>query len=401
MTDDELHEAKQLRQSADRLRTLERLNRLVSSSLDREDVLGAIARAAADLMATPCISFWLVDDVARTIRIAAWSDPAMGADFPPRLRTFGEGAIGRIAETAQPVHVPDVFAPESLVTSHAWWERHQLKSFYGMPVILDGRVLAVLALNGRAPFVLSAEDQELLGSLVAQAAVAVRNATLFAEVERRRQSAEAAEARYRELFDRNLAGILRATPDGRIIDCNDALVRMLGYPTREALLAVSVVALYVDPAEREPIVGMFESGKRLTSVEFHWRRADGGVATVLANVAAVDDPVEGRVLDGIIIDITDRDRLADVEREAETLRAIARLANAAAHEINNPLAVIMGHLTILELRFKDDDALRQRLEKARNACTRISEMIGKMRQITRVGLLQEAPGLPPIIDLRR
>jgi PAS domain S-box-containing protein len=347
------------------------------------------------------VSFWLVDDAARTIRIAAWSDPTMGAGFPQRLRSFGEGAIGRIAETGEPVHVPDVFAPDSLVTSRRWWERHHLRSFYGTPVILDGRVLAVLALNGRAPFVLSEEDQELLASLVAQAAVAIRNARLFEQAEARRRAAEAAEARYRQLFERNLAGILRTTADGRIIDCNDALVAILGYETREALMARAAVDLYVDPATHAAVVALLVSGGRLANVELPWRRADASAVTVLVNIAAVEDPVEGHILDGIIIDITDRDRLAAVEREAETLRAVARLANGAAHEINNPLAVIVGHLTILEQRLGSDPAIRQRLEKARAACTRISEMIANMRQITRLELRQEAPGLPPIIDLRR
>jgi len=401
MTNDDLPETKRLRESTARLRTLERLNRLVSSSLGYEDVLGAIARAAADITETPCVSFWIVDDVARTIRIAAWSDPAMGTDFPTRLRAFGEGAVGLIAESGRAVHVPDVFAPDSLVTSRAWWERHQLRSFYGMPVTLEGRVLAILALNGRAPFVLGEEDRELLESFVAQAAVAIRNATLFEQAEVRRRAAETAEARYRELFDRNLAGILRTTADGRILECNEAVVRMLGYATREQLMTRNVSDLYVDPAERGPVVAALRSRGRLTNVEFHWRRADGSTATVLANVAVLDDPVEGRILDGIIIDISDRDRLEAVEREAETLRAVARLANSAAHEINNPLAVILGHLTLLEQRLEDDAEVHRRLEKARAACLRISEMIASMRQITRLELVQEAPGLPPIIDLRR
>lgn len=401
MTDDDLNTTNRLQETAGRLRTLGRLNRLVSSSLAYEEVLGAIARAAADLMATPSVSFWVVDSESRTIRIAAWSDPEMGKDFPTRVRRFGEGAVGRIAATGRPVHVPDVFAPDALVTSREWWKAHQLTSFYGMPVSIGDTVVAVIALNGRAPFILSEEDQELLGSLMAQAAVAIRNAALFAEAEARRLAAEAAEARYRELFERNLAGILRTTAHGRILECNDSLVRMLRYPSREALMTRTMDDLYVDPAERVPVVAALRSRGRLSNVEFHWRRADGTVVTVLANVVVLDHPVEGAILDGIIIDITDRDRLDAVEREAEALRAVARLANGAAHEINNPLAVIAGHLTLLEQHFKTNAEIAQRVEKARAACKRISEMITQMGKITRLEFLQEAPGLAPILDLRR
>jgi PAS domain S-box-containing protein len=401
MTNHDLTELKRLQERATRFRTLERLNRLVSSSLTYEEVLGAIARAAADLMDTPCVSFWMVDEATRMVRVAAWSEPSMGDDFPTRPRAMGQGAIGRIAETGETVNVPDVFAADSLVTSRAWWEQHGLRSFYGMPVSFQGRVLAVLALNGRTPFVPSEDDQDLLQSLIAQAAVAIHNAMLFREAESRRQAAEAAEARYRALFEANVAGILRTKIDGRILDCNEAMVRILRYGSREALQAKSVVDLYVDPSERGPVVEAIRTGERLSNIRFHWRRADGTTATVLGNVAVMRDPVHGVVLDGILVDISDRERFEETEREAEALRAVARLANAAAHEINNPLAVISGHLTILERRLAADPDVVARIEKARAAWKKIAEIITRMGRITRLELSSQTPGLPPILDLRR
>ncbi len=399
--DDDLSERKHLQESAARLRTLNRLSRFVSSTLDYGEVLGAIARAAADITATPCVSFWTVDPATRTTRIAAWSDPAMGDDFPTRPRALGDGAIGRIVQTGRPVYVPDVFAPESLITSRDWWRRQQLHSFYGMPVSVDGEILAVLSLNGRAPFLFGPEDHELLESFVAHAAIAIRNAKLFTESEIRRRAAETAETRYRALFENNLAGILRTTADGRILDVNDALVRTLGYATREQLMAKNVADLYVDPAEQAPIAAALQTRQRLTNVVFHWRRVDGAAVTLLANVAVFEEPVEGLILDGILIDITDRDRLQTAERETAALRAVARLANAASHEINNPLTVIGGQLMLIGQQLPADSALGPRLEKAQAACRRISTMIAHMAKITRLELSEQSPGLPPILDLRR
>jgi len=236
---------------------------------------------------------------------------------------------------------------------------------------------------------------------VGQAAVAIRNATLFAEAEARRRVAEEAEARYRGLFERNLAGLLRTTADGRVLECNDALVRMLGYATREEFMARNVVDLYLNPAEREPLVAALRTRQRLSNVEFHWRRTDGTAVALLANVAVVEDRVEGFVLDGIVIDVTDRDRAEAAQREAEALRAVASLANAAAHEINNPLAVIAGHLAVLEKRLTGSPEFGRRLEKMSKACRRISEMIEHMGRVTRLELYQLSPGLPPTLDLRR
>jgi PAS domain S-box-containing protein len=401
MTGSDEDDTKRLVEVAARLRILERLNRLVSSSLAIEDVLAAIARAASDIMEAPIVSFWLVDEVPRTVTVRAFSEPSLRNDFPLTTSRFGEGLVGRVAEDRRPFHVPDVFAPDSPILARDWFTRHGVSSFYGVPVLFQDHLLAVLALNGRAPFVLDEEDQELLASFVAQAAVAIRNATLFAEAQVRRRAAETAEARYRELFERSLAGILRTTAAGRILDCNDAFVRMLGYATREELMTHNVMNFYVDPAERAPVVAALKARQRLNNVEFRWRRADGTAATLLANVTVLTDSAEGLVLDGILIDITDRNRLEVAEREAEALRAVARLANAAAHEINNPLAVITGHLGLLGRRFADNPEVEARVEKTLTACRRISEMIAHMGRITRLEFSQQSPELPPILDLRR
>ena len=392
---------KALVEMAARLRTLNRLNRLVSSSLDFEAVLVAIARAAADITDTPVVSFWLADEATRTLSVGAWSDAAVGADFPATRLVFGEGAVGTVASTRQPVHIPDVFATSASIRAREWCERHALPSFYGVPVVAQDRMLAVLALSRRTPFVRGEEDQELLGSFVAQAAVAIDNARLFAEAQHRQAVAEAAETRYRELFDRNLAGIFRASPDGRILDCNEAMVRILGYASREQVLALRAEDLYVDATAREAVALPRQAGERLSNAELRWRRADGTAIAVLVNMAGVASPGAGVVLEGIIVDITDRERAAAAESEAETLRAVAKLANAAAHEINNPLAVIVAHLELLAKRHEQDADTQQRVDRVLVACRRISEMIVHMGRITRLEVLEQSPNLPPILDLRR
>jgi signal transduction histidine kinase len=148
-------------------------------------------------------------------------------------------------------------------------------------------------------------------------------------------------------------------------------------------------------------MALLKAQQRLNNAEFRWRRADGTVITLLANVAVLRDSAEGLVFVGILIDVTDRNRLEVAEREAEALRAVARLANTAAHEINNPLAVIMGHLGLLARRFADDPEVGARVDKTLDACRRISEMIAHMGRITRLEVYQQSPGLPPILDLRR
>jgi PAS domain S-box-containing protein len=61
-----------------------------------------------------------------------------------------------------------------------------------------------------------------------------------------------AERRYRELFDNIQEGLFFSTPGGSFIEVNDAMVRMLGYSSREELLQVDTsTQLYLSPGQRE------------------------------------------------------------------------------------------------------------------------------------------------------
>ncbi len=79
-------------------------------------------------------------------------------------------------------------------------------------------------------------------------ALAVGASALIARLLRRHDDAlRSSERRYRLLFERNLAGLFRTTLDGRILDCNSAFARILGYPSREDVLKVSALDLYAEP----------------------------------------------------------------------------------------------------------------------------------------------------------
>ena len=245
-----------------RVRALMRVILSISSSLERDAVLGEIARAAADLMRVPVVSFWLVDEQRRLVTLCAWSDPSRDESFPRRPLSFDESAVGFVAKQRQPCHVPDVFAPDSIVTNRAWWREHGFSSFFAMPVVHEGTVLAVLVLNGRAPFAFDASDHRLLEGFVAHAAVALRNADLFAKLGAGRA---ALEKQVREM-----GALLRVTsvvggesdlPEALRLICRE-LATVTGAETVSAHLAdhkagmLRPVAAYRVPPDLMPTVGV-------------------------------------------------------------------------------------------------------------------------------------------------
>lgn len=174
----ELPPAQQEAAGDHRLHILTRLNQLVSSSLDLDAVLSAIARAAATLMAAPFVAFWIADAGAQTLELRAVSDESMAVDFPIRHVPFGQGGVGWVAAHGRILHMPDIFA-EAPLTAPDWWRRHGLRSMLALPIVLEDTLLGVLSLCGQQPFHFSPADHDLLGSFVSQAAMAIRNVRLY------------------------------------------------------------------------------------------------------------------------------------------------------------------------------------------------------------------------------
>ena len=68
-----------------------------------------------------------------------------------------------------------------------------------------------------------------------------------------------AEEKYRMLFEQAQEGVFVATPEGELLDCNDAFVTMLGYGSRDELMALDMGSvLHAVPEEREA----FRQGNR-------------------------------------------------------------------------------------------------------------------------------------------
>jgi GAF domain-containing protein/ActR/RegA family two-component response regulator/anti-sigma regulatory factor (Ser/Thr protein kinase) len=177
-----LYEALEVR--ASRLRALARLTHIVSSSLDMDEVLGTIARAAAELTGVPLAVFWVANEGARTLEVRAVSDERMAADFPNRTLHYDQGATGVVAVRRELVNIPDLAADERYL-SQEWAAGHGLRSFFGVPILFQDSLLGVLTLNGRKPLRLGHDDLQLLDSFIAQASVAIRNARLYTDTSRR------------------------------------------------------------------------------------------------------------------------------------------------------------------------------------------------------------------------
>jgi len=129
-----------------------------------------------------------------------------------------------------------------------------------------------------------------------------------------------AERRYRELFDNVQEGLFFATPDGRFVEVNDALVRMLGYRSREELLQVDIRNKVYSSAERhQEFADQMNQHGVVRNREEAFIRQDGTLVHVLINAFAVRDTQE-RILQyrGLMLDITGlKSFQAELQRERD------------------------------------------------------------------------------------
>jgi PAS domain S-box-containing protein len=237
----------------------------------------------------------------------------------------------------------------------------------------------------------------MLEAVGQQLALLLRAAWLRAEAERQRAEALAAEERYHSLVEHVPVGLFRTTPSGEILDANPAMVEMLKFKEREALLAINATSLYVNPEDRERGHRLRDAAGVTRDFQVELRANDGGTVWVRMNTRALRDGAH-EYWEGTIEDITDQRRADDAERRAETLRAVAQLANAAAHEINNPLAVIVGRLELLRRDLTADQ--QAKLNPIVESSRQIARIITHMGRLTRLETLDDLPA-SPMLDLRR
>jgi PAS domain S-box-containing protein len=204
----------------------------------------------------------------------------------------------------------------------------------------------------------------------------------------------AANQRYRLLFERNVAGVLLTRPDGAILDCNDALVRMLGYTSRAELIGRSIRDSYLDPTDRVVLLSTLRNGGQLTNREIAFRRRDGKPVWVLANVSRLTDGPGEPILHTTLVDLTERKRLEEQYRQAQKMEVVGRLAGGVAHDFNNLLTVINGFSELAIDQLPSGDALRGLMEEVLRAGERAASLTRQLLAFSRRQVLA-----PRVLDL--
>ena len=167
---------------------------------------------------------------------------------------------------------------------------------------------------------------------------ALEEKQLREEKQRAEEALKESEKRYRELFEGVPVGLYRSTPDGRILDINNALVDIFGYPDKETLISAGANAGYLDSADYKKWQKEIEKMDTALNYVHQLRRYDGSLFWAEESTRVFRDE-KGNVsfYEGNVVDITER---IDRQHELETIVTV-NAALRTAPNISSMLPIIL------------------------------------------------------------
>jgi len=376
----------------ERLKLLYQVGSAIHSTLEPQPALALIARAAAQLMEASSCSVVLVNPTSGFLEIQASQGLPNAADAL-KLRP-GEGLTGWVVQTGKPARVGDVTTDKRYIML-----RPEVRSELTVPLEVNGEVRGVLNVDSDRLNAFSADDQELLESLAAQAARVIQNTWLFEQLRLKARLLESLASVSRtinsalnldevlqtitrdaaELMQAKMCSLMMLDDSRTWLDVrasHGAGGAYLGKPrlsVGDSLLGavvrrkkpvqvdnVQTSAGYqnVEVARQEGLVSLLSapllfSGEAIgtlnvyTAARYKFSNEEIRILAAFAELSAI--AIEKARL---------YERLVDAEehmRQNEKLSALGLLAAEVAHEIRNPLTVMKMLYHSLDLKFPAED----------------------------------------------
>ncbi|PRD43112.1 histidine kinase [Phyllobacterium phragmitis] len=296
--------------------------------------------------------------------------------------------------------------------------QHQARSVLCLPLINQGKLIGGLYLeNNLAPHVFVPARIAVLKLLASQAAISLENTRLYRDLAER-------EARIRRLVDSDVIGIVIWHMDGRLIDANDAFLRMVQYG-REDLNAGLRWFDMTPPEWQERVPRELEelrtTGTMLPS-EKEFFRKDGSRVPVLIGAASFDGQPDQGV--AYILDLTERKHAEAEARESERryretqaelahanrVSTMGHLTASIAHEVRQPIAATVANaeaaLRWLRRDPPDVEEVRQALASIVDDGNRAADIVSRIYDAVkkappRKDLLEINGAIREVIELTR
>jgi two-component system, cell cycle sensor histidine kinase and response regulator CckA len=215
------------------------------------------------------------------------------------------------------------------------------------------------------------------------------------DITERKKTVEAlrlSEGSFRSVVEGAPYAIFRASFEGRFLQVNPALQRMLGYEAPHKLLCATLGPdVFRQPADFQRLIELLRSSGEFKDVEVEWKRKDGTPITVRCSGRSLDEDHDASPCFEVFAeDVTERRVLERQLRMAAKMEAIGRLSGGIAHDFNNLLGVIIGYSQILRRKLGEDSPLREHAEEVEKAGQRAVSLTRQLLAFSRQQILTPA-----------
>jgi PAS domain S-box-containing protein len=308
----------------------------LSSERELSKLLQAVLERAVKLLGVTGGELAIYDEQARELEIVA-SHHIGKNSTGVRLR-LGEGAMGSVAVTHEPLIIPeyDEWVGRSASYSDV---RSTVRAVMAAPLLIGRRLVgAIASVHSDPERQFGPDDLRLLNMFAPQAAIAIENARLYTEAQRQKEYFET-------VVVNSPVAIVTLETNGRITSFNPAFERLFGYSQEEGVGRDLDELINTEETQAEAKAYTSQATHRTARGIGKRRRKDGSLLDV--ELAGVPVAVEGKNV-GIMAlyhDVTD---LLSAKSEAESAnQAKSRFLANMSHELRTPLNAIIGYSEML------------------------------------------------------
>ncbi|MBB6186643.1 ATP-binding sensor histidine kinase [Rhodanobacter sp. MP7CTX1] len=283
---------------------------------------------------------------------------------------------------------------------------HHARSVLCIPILKQAMLLGILYLeNNLTPDAFTPSRMAILKLLASEASISMENARLYQDLANR-------ESRIRRLVDANIIGIFIWDLQGRILEANEAFLRMLGYdhedPASKHLRWTDLTPPEWLDGDRGKRMPTLKSTGRIPPYEKEFFRKDGIRIPVLIGVAAFEE--EGTEGVAFVLDLSERKHATDTLRElqaelahANRLATMGQLVATIAHEVIQPIGAARNNanaaLRFLAAEQRDLGEVREAIECVVSDTYRAGNIVGRIRdQVKKLPPRQEGVDLNYAIE---